>query len=236
MNHSERLLEASRAESAGRRAVAADEDLRHWVREVKRWQSARLARTHADLLEAPRYRDAARFFLDDLYGAKDFSQRDAELMRVIPTLTRLLPDAALATLADAVELDALSERLDTALAAALQPGARAPLTERDYARAYRTCATRAERAHQLDLVLVVGRSLDRLVKHPLIGRLLAAMGGPARVAGLSAMHQFLVDGFDAFRRIGGAGEFLRRIDARERQILAQLFDGIESDWTNPTVS
>ncbi|HOA94773.1 MAG TPA: hypothetical protein PKJ79_13530 [Quisquiliibacterium sp.] len=236
MTHSERLLEASHAVAAGRRAVAADPELSRWVHEVKRWQSARLARTHADLLETPRYRDAARFFLEDLYGAKDFSQRDAELLRVIPTLTRLLPDAALATLADAVELDALSERLDAALATALRPGAAAPLTEADYARAYRASAARTEREHQLDLVLMVGRSLDRLVRHPLIGRLLSAMGGPARLAGLSAMHQFLVDGFEAFRRIGGASDFLRRIDARERLILGRLFDGVDSDWTVPPVS
>ncbi len=205
------------------------------MRELKHWQAARLARTHADLLAEPRYRDAARFFLDDLYGAKDFSQRDAELTRVIPTLTRLLPDAALSTLADAVELDALSERLDEALACALRPDSAAQITDQDYARAYRNSATRPEREHQLDLVLVVGRSLDRLVKHPLIGRLLAAMGGPARMAGLTAMHEFLVGGFEAFRRIGGASEFLRRIDARERLILRLLFDGADAGWTEARV-
>ena len=79
---------------------------------VKKFQSARLALTHADLLVHPRYGDAAKFFLFDLYGVKDFSQRDAELARVIPTLQRFLPSTALTVIADAVQLDAISEQLD----------------------------------------------------------------------------------------------------------------------------
>ena len=39
------------------------------------------ARTHADLLASERYHDAARFFLEDLYGTKDFSACDARVRR-----------------------------------------------------------------------------------------------------------------------------------------------------------
>ncbi len=45
---------------------------------LQRWQSARLARTYADLLASPRYRPAAAFFLDELYGS-----------RIAPARTRL---------------------------------------------------------------------------------------------------------------------------------------------------
>ena len=94
--------------------------------ELKAWQAQRLARTYADLVGQPRYAAATRFFLEDLYGPKDFSARDGELLRIVPVMERLLPDSALETAALAIELEALSERLDHALARALPPG---PLDE-----------------------------------------------------------------------------------------------------------
>jgi len=104
-----RRLETCATEVARlRREIAADAHTRATVGAVKQWQAQRLARTHRRLLGDPRYAAAARFFLDDLYGAKDFSRRDAELARLVPTMVRLLPDAALETIADAIEMDALS--------------------------------------------------------------------------------------------------------------------------------
>jgi hypothetical protein len=52
---------------------------------VKRWQSARLARTYADLAAQPRYAPAVDYFLNDLYAPKDFTKRDAEMIRIYPT-------------------------------------------------------------------------------------------------------------------------------------------------------
>jgi hypothetical protein len=231
MDHAERLTRAAREVAAHRKLIAQDADLRRWTVALKAWQSQRLAATHRDLLTTPRYRDAAKFFLDDLYGTKDFSQRDAELARMIPKLTMMLPDQALATLADAVELDAMSERLDEAIAEVLRKDDPSAIGEAAYADAYRDTAMPEERLHQLDLVLAIGRSLDRLVKHPLIGAMLAMMSGPARLAGLATMHQFLLDGFNAFKGIGGASDFLGRIDVRERRILHRLFDGQRTGWT-----
>jgi hypothetical protein len=82
---------------------------------LRDWQAGRLARTHADLLASPRFGAAAKFFLTDLYGPKDFSSRDEEVERILPLLTRMLPASALHTVALAVELDALSEALDSAV-------------------------------------------------------------------------------------------------------------------------
>ena len=233
MDHSERLLRAAAEVASLRAGIAADARLRQWSSALKHWQSARLAVTHADLLAEPRHREAARFFLDDLYGAKDFSQRDAELGHVIPVLVRTLPGSALATLADAVELDALSERLDEAMASLLRRDEASGIDEAAYARAYRESAPMADREHQLDLVLSIGRSLDRLVRMPLLGGLLRAMAGPARLAGVPTMHEFLVRGFGAFKGIGGASGFLARIDARERDILHALYAGQDTGWTAP---
>ncbi|HPU53995.1 MAG TPA: hypothetical protein PK359_20730, partial [Burkholderiaceae bacterium] len=218
-----RLSEAAAQVSSMRRAIAADPSLRQWAQAVKHWQAARLAVTHADLLAAPGTRAAARFFLDDLYGAKDFSRRDTELMRLVPTMARLLPERALATVADAVELDALSERFDEAMARLLRRTSEREIAEADYAKAFRQASTQAQREHQLDLVMRIGHSLEGLVRHPLIGRLLGAMQAPARLAGLQEMHDFLARGFGAFKGMPSSSVFLGQIDRRERAIMARIF-------------
>lgn len=216
-----------------RAELARDAGEAESVRALKAWQSRRLARTHHDLLTEPRHAAAARFFLDDLYGEKDFSARDAELARIVPIMVRLLPGAALATVADAVEMDAIAERLDRAMAQWLREHAVLGIDAPAYADAYREVGSRAQREHQLDLVASVGHSLDRLVRHPMIGRLLRMMTGPARLAGLSQMQDFLMRGFEAFRAIGGAALFLERIESRERQILAALYAGAREGWDEP---
>src|SRR5690242_17374727 len=86
--------------------------------ELKRWQSKRLAQSYVDVSSVPRYHAATAFFLDDLYGAKDFSGRDQAMLRIIPTMLKLLPASAVETAALAIELEALSESLDQRVAAA----------------------------------------------------------------------------------------------------------------------
>jgi len=196
---------------------------------VRAWQADRLARTYPDLLASPRYGPAAEFFLTDLYGPKDFSARDEALARIIPTLTRMLPAAAIETIGLAVELDALSEELDQRVAAELrrrQPGAHAlEVTEASYADAYRAAGSVAERERQIWLVGRIGSALDRLSRKPLIAGALRVMEGPARAAGLGALHDFLARGFAAFRGMRGADEFLAVIAARESRVNTRLFAG-----------
>ncbi len=199
---------------------------------IKRFQSRRLQQTYQDLLASQRYRPAAQFFLSDLYGEKDFSRRDSELQRVIPALQRFLPDTALATIADAVELDALSEKLDRLMAKlwseqtsalgaeATQEGAEDLPTLTSYRKAYQAAAKQSpgERELQIQLVRTIGSSLNGLVRKPLLGGLLKTMGPVAQAAGLSSMHEFLLRGFQAFKHMGDAEEFLQTIHSRESAI------------------
>ena len=73
------------------------------------------AMTYADLAADPRYAGAIEFFQNDLYGGGDFAQRDADLVRVVPVMMRVLPEPVIVTVARAVELNALSQELDRAL-------------------------------------------------------------------------------------------------------------------------
>ena len=200
------------------------------VAAIKQFQRERLARDHEDLLQSDRYRLAARFFLDELYGIKDFSSRDEELARMIPTMGRLLPASALGAIADAVELDAISEDLDAAMAAAHDrpsPAGGPPpaLTAQRYFDLYRAVGKREVRSRQIDLVEDIGRQLDRLVATPFLYRILKGMETPARIAGLGQMQAFLMRGFEAFRAMGGAGDFVRTVASRERDLMASAFAG-----------
>ena len=192
---------------------------------LKRFQTQRLAKSHQDLLESRRYRLATRFFLDDLYGEKDFSQRDQELARVIPTLARFLPESALGTIADAIELDALSEALDQRMAAHGLSQEGAIWSAARYAQAFQAVGCTFERHQQLVLVQKIGQTLDRLVRNPLLGGLLVTMAGPARLAGVPTMHDFLTRGFMAFQSMAGAKDFLKTIGDREKHLSDELLEG-----------
>ncbi|MEO7743031.1 MAG: hypothetical protein ABIR98_08855 [Usitatibacter sp.] len=190
--------------------------------ELKAWQSTRLHRTYDDVATQPRYRAATSFFLDDLYGPKDFSGRDQAMLRIVPVMTRILPASALETASLAIELEALSEDLDQRVAAALHAG---PIDEEGYGAAYRNGSTRAERERQIELIVAVGERLDALVKKPMVARMLRLMRTPASVAGLQDLQEFLERGFEAFRAMHGAGDFLALVRSRETDILSRLFSG-----------
>jgi len=190
--------------------------------ELKAWQSQRLAESYADISSQPRYRSATAFFLDDLYGPKDFSGRDQEMMRILPTMSRILPASAVETAALAIELEALSEDLDQRLAKALPAG---PITDASYANAYRDSSSREERERQIALIDAVGHRLDSLVRKPLVFSTLKLMRQPARVAGLSDLQDFLERGFASFREMKGADGFLALLRSRETVILNRLFSG-----------
>jgi hypothetical protein len=69
----------------------------------------------------------------------------------------------------------------------------------------------------------VGRSLDALTGNPVLRHSLRLMRAPARAAGLGTLQTFLEAGFDTFRGMRGADEFLRSIGTRERQLAHDLF-------------
>src|SRR5512137_1032662 len=83
--------------AAERERRRADPALDARVRAVKHYQHARFAKTYTDLLAQPRFTRAAQFFLDDLYGPRDFTERDTQFARIVPGLVRLFPHEIVAT-------------------------------------------------------------------------------------------------------------------------------------------
>jgi hypothetical protein len=216
----ESLLAELRQVDAERARRAADPALDARVQALKAYQQARFAHTYADLLDTPRYASATRFFLQELYGPDDFRQRDAQFARVVPTLIRLFPAEVVDTVARLARLHALSERLDTRMAELLPS---ATITADDYGSAWRACGEPASRARQIELTMAVGASLDRLTRKPLLRQTLRLMRGPAQMAGLGALQAFLESGFDTFRAMRGADDFLATVRRREEALAAELF-------------
>lgn len=201
---------------------AADPALAQRVDSVKRYQHRRFESDYADLLASERYGQAARFFLDDLYGPADYSARDAQFARIVPALRRLLPRELLATVVQLVELHALSEELDHAMARRVSGGV--ALDHRAYRSAWQQVGRREARMQQVDLTLAVGRALDLHAHKPLLGTTLRLMHGPAQAAGLGQLQSFLQRGLVAFKSMRGADAFLSRIGEHERQMIDQLFE------------
>ena len=215
------LEQQLRAVKAERQAAKREPALQAARTALKRYQSARLARSHADLLAVPDTHDAAVFFLEELYGAHDLSQRDVDLERIIPTMQRMLSYEALHAITEAIVLDALSEKLDTAMARALGT----EFGEDDYVAAYRTVTGEAERARQLALVQELGDSLCGLVRIPLLSVTLSIMRAPARLAGLGDLQQFLEQGFTTFKRMKQPKAFVALIAGRERAAMENIYAG-----------
>ena len=191
------------------------------VAAVKRYQAQRFMHTYDDLLNTERYGAATRFFLDDLYGPRDFSQRDSQFVRVVPALVRLFPAEIVHTVEILARLHALSEQLDSEMGLHVESH---ELDAVAYVSAWQATARRADRYLQIELTLEIGAALDRYTRRPILRHSLKIMRGPAKAAGLGELQRFLESGFDTFKEMKGAKEFLATIKSRERALADALFD------------
>ncbi|HEY2929566.1 FFLEELY motif protein [Piscinibacter sp.] len=220
MSDANSILGHLRAVAGERQRRAESLDLEACVRALKSYQQQRFARTYADLLATTRYGAASRFFLEELYGPTDFAERDAQFARVVPALVRLFPQDIVATVNALAQLHALSEALDSAMATQL---AARTVDRAAYVAAWQATAHPELREQQIALTVSVGEALDRLTRNPLVRHSLHMMRGPSRAAGLGELQRFLETGFDTFKAMRGAQEFLATVGTRERALASSLF-------------
>lgn len=187
---------------------------------VQEWQCKRLLATHVELWEQPRFKPAMQFFIDELYGPKDFSQRDQDLATVLPKMAKLLPQKALLSLECASHLNSLSFQLDVGIAENLESD---DVNRDSYAAAYRKCDNRPLRKKQIEYIETLGADLSEVVKVKGISTLLMLSKKPAKIAGLLSLHQFLEHGYKAFKKLGDVDDFIHPIVETEKQIMDILF-------------
>lgn len=211
------------------------------VHAVKRLQAQRFAGTYADMLQTgdQGYAPAARFFMTELYGARDYSQRDAQFSRIAGTIEKLFPAKVSALALALAELHALSEELDHAMGCAWiainkEAASAVPMRNslafqaQTYTQSWRTVTRQKDRHAQLRIVLGIGTELGRLTQTLGLRSLIRMMRGPASAAGLRTLQTFMENGFDTFAALakapGGIHGFLGMIEARESALMQLLFD------------
>lgn len=191
---------------------------------IKQLQARRFRHTYADYLADAGHAPAARFFLDELYGAHDFSERDAQFGRIAGAIERLFPEAVGALAVDLASTHALTERMDHALAVHWLQTSEATSPSLRYVKAWRLAGQPRARDRQLDVVMHMGRELQRLTRIRSLRMALRMMRKPASAAGLSSLQGFLEKGFDAFAGMSDADAFLASIHQRETLWIRLLFD------------
>lgn len=228
MKASKEIREAMAQVARLRHAASVDTSLNQALKDVKHLQALRFEGSYQDLLGHPVFAPSARFFLEELYSDKDYSQRDAQFVRIADALDRTFPASVLATVLALTTLHQQTEELDMALALAWRQADHLPDAAR-YVAAWRKVGQRTARNWQLATVLDVGQTLGQLTRKPGLRLLLKMMRRPAELAGLGALHGFLEAGFDHFssmaRQNNAVDHFLRTIRTRESSWIDLLFDG-----------
>ena len=225
-NTAQEILSLLKQVERQRESRRDDEALNRRVESIKRFQHGRFHDTYADLLAIDDSAAATRFFLDELYGPKDFAVRDQQFARVIPTVQRLVPAEVMVMLLTLAKLHALSERMDTEMAVALntiQQGE--AVTAASYRQAWRVVAQEQAREDQVAWLLQVGTALQRHTRSLALRTSLRLMRGPAAAAGLETLQSFLESGLEAFRQLDDPAAFLQAIATRERAESKRLFSG-----------
>jgi hypothetical protein len=205
--------------------VVDGKDLPPLLAYLSAWQSVRLARTYADLLHDAEFSLACRFFLTDIYGPQDFSQRDYDGTRIYNFMNRFLPEATLRPLQMALQVNEVTQQLDQALVRAMlgNLGVTDRFEQWHYEEGYRLCDNYDLRVRQIDLILAVGHRLE-LVRHlPFVGTTLRLARGPAHRLGWYDMQAFLERGFVAWKSLRRPEVFLNTIERREKAILNRIY-------------
>jgi hypothetical protein len=189
------------------------------------WQAERLVHTYTDLLDQPRYRPACLFFLEDIYAARDFSQRDHDLETMYEFMRRFVPDAVSRPAALTIKLHRMTEALDRKLLDVLvnQLDMTDSITVEQYAEAYRRCDNYRERVEQIDAIMEICEHIDGIVRNPITGPALRVARRPLRGAGYGEVVSFLERGYDSFKRMHGSHHFRKTLREREVGILDRFY-------------
>ena len=206
--------------------IALEAGLQPLVQSVQKWQTLRMQATHQALLNDPLHAPALQFFVEQIYGPQNFSQRDADIIRVVPKMHKYMPNKALSSLASALRLQALSFELDYAVAIKFVEQATSEfivIDRQSYAQAYLAGDNLSLRQEQIALLNTLGINLREAVAVKGVTMMLALSKHPAKVKGLFTLHQFLQNGFKAFKKIPNSELFMQNIVTKEQCLASLLF-------------
>jgi len=87
---------------------------------------------------------------------------------------------------------------------------------------------------QIELIEDICERIDGIVRNPIAGPTLSISRRPLHAAGYGELHEFLVRGYESFKRMHGSRHFRRAIKEREITILDRIYAGeaepFRADW------
>lgn len=204
------------------------------LKQLQAWQADRLRMTHSSLLHEPGYHDATEFVLNDVYGGIDLYHVVVDIDRALPVVVRLFSSNVMKTASIALELNALTGRLDEELMEMhFHTLGYSTICEESYIEAYRACDHFEQREHQVRLAQSLGYLIDQYIASRVIYMGFKMAKSPAHAAGLHALYDFMGKGFEVLRPLGSAHEFLMRITQPELHVIERIKLAHESpfEWS-----
>ncbi len=188
------------------------------------WQLDYMLPFYEDLRASADYAAAVDFVVSDLTGI-GVSQRDHDIARIVPVMSKLLPENALRAVASAMQLNARVLGINLSICRALYEdrSVDAVISECDYCLACRQATQLDQFFDLIHLTEDVGRSLDHVIRIPMIGLTLKAMRRPARLAGFAALQTFLENGYTTFVALDDVDQFLKNITLRMNEVFTWIF-------------
>lgn len=201
------------------------------------WQLEYLLPFFTDLHAREGYTEAIDFTMSDLAGV-GISDRDRDLERAAPAITRMLPLSALTTIAAAAEMNARVLRINIAICRCLLVDGTLPteISELEYCLACRKASSVEECVELVHLITGLGTTLKSLVKIPMLGVTLRAMRAPAHAAGFGALQEFLEKGYTTFRLIPDIDHFLEEIEKRMTRMFELIYTAPLEELRKPGIA
>ena len=188
------------------------------------WQLNYMLPFYEDLRASDNYAAAVDFVVSDLTGIS-ISERDRDIARVAPIMSRMLPEKVLQSMASAMELNARVLEINLSICRALFENMSVDddISESDYRLACRTASSLDECLELVHLIEDIGRSLDHVIRIPMIGVTLKTMRIPARLTGFAALQTFLEKGYVTFVALEDVDQFLDDITLRMTEVFTEIF-------------
>ena len=200
------------------------------LQDVQAWQKLRMQRTHARHFAEKQNALMAEYFLNRLYGGPDFdalAQQIARLNKYAHKAEKLIPENAIKTGTSGVSLAILAVQLDEQVAMQLLQDYHPhdALNDEMMRQTYLKLDQGQGRLQQLELLDLLGKSLDTYMRSFVVYAAFKMCKGAAAKYSFNVMYEFMQDGFLAMKPLKSAEKFVKDFSAVERQIIAKVHAG-----------
>lgn len=183
---------------------------------MQAFQVELLTADYADFTAQPRYKALLHFFFSALYAPRDFSLRNESFRTLHDWLVNLIGHDPVRLLAQAIELNDLTESLDDDVVIALRTlGVTSSIAVDDWERAYRLVGRRLDRIRQVEMLVHIGAALDQVAAVPFVDVQLRAVRPAMALLGWEHVTDFLAQGYKAIRTARPIDQALDAIHERE---------------------